>query len=112
MLAAAILVVNNLRDLATDHAAGKHTLAVRLGRTGSLIEYALLLLVPYLMLPILWLAGEISGWWWLPWCSLLWAILLIRRLGQTSGRAMNPLLAATAKLLLVFGLLFAGSLLL
>lgn len=112
LLAAAILVVNNLRDLATDRAVGKHTLAVRLGRTGTLIEYALLVLISYLILPLLWLTGHVSGWWWLPWLSLPWAVLLIRRLGQTTGRAMNPLLAATAKLLLLYGLLFAGSVLL
>src|SRR5579885_1079359 len=32
MLVTAILVVNNLRDIDTDRAAGKHTLAVRFGR--------------------------------------------------------------------------------
>lgn len=37
-----ILVVNNLRDRETNIAAGKHTLAVRLGRRGAIAEYALL----------------------------------------------------------------------
>src|SRR5690606_36493297 len=46
-LATAILVVNNLRDRATDARAGKRTLAVRLGRRGSLAEYAALLVVAY-----------------------------------------------------------------
>ena len=32
LLASAILVVNNVRDLETDRRAGKRTLAVRLGR--------------------------------------------------------------------------------
>src|SRR5215216_3606575 len=35
LLASAILVVNNVRDLETDRRAGKRTLAVRLGRTGA-----------------------------------------------------------------------------
>ncbi len=39
----AILVVNNLRDIVTDEEAGKRTLAVRLGRRGTRIEYLLLL---------------------------------------------------------------------
>ncbi len=43
-LSTAILVVNNLRDLPTDARAGKRTLAVRIGRTGSRVEYILLLL--------------------------------------------------------------------
>ena len=43
MLAAAILVVNNLRDVATDRAAGKRTLAVRLGARAARVEYLVLL---------------------------------------------------------------------
>ncbi len=41
-LSTAILVVNNLRDRDSDARAGKRTLAVRLGRTGSALEYTLL----------------------------------------------------------------------
>ena len=43
-LSTAILVVNNLRDLATDARAGKRTLAVRIGRTGTAVEYTALVL--------------------------------------------------------------------
>ena len=46
-LATAILVVNNLRDRATDARAGKRTLAVRFGRAGAIVEYALLLAAAY-----------------------------------------------------------------
>jgi len=48
-LATAILVVNNLRDIATDRVAGKRTLAVRWGERGALTEYALLLLTAYVV---------------------------------------------------------------
>ena len=41
-LSTAVLVVNNLRDRETDARAGKRTLAVRLGRTVSVVEYTLL----------------------------------------------------------------------
>jgi 1,4-dihydroxy-2-naphthoate octaprenyltransferase len=48
-LSTAILVVNNLRDIETDARAGKRTLAVRIGRTGTRIEYALLLFIAALV---------------------------------------------------------------
>ena len=63
--ATAILVVNNLRDIDGDRAAGKRTLAVRLGARGARWEYMLLITIAYLMPPLLWLLGAISGWWWL-----------------------------------------------
>lgn len=42
-LAAALLMINNLRDLDTDRAAGKHTLAVVLGRTRARVTFLILL---------------------------------------------------------------------
>lgn len=42
-LSTAILVANNMRDLKSDTAVGKRTLAVRLGRNGSRVEYAILM---------------------------------------------------------------------
>ena len=48
-LATAIIVVNNLRDREQDARSGKRTLAVRLGRRGALAEYALLLVVAYVV---------------------------------------------------------------
>jgi 1,4-dihydroxy-2-naphthoate octaprenyltransferase len=47
-LVTAILVVNNLRDIDTDARAGKRTLAVRLGASGTKAEYVILLLVALL----------------------------------------------------------------
>jgi 1,4-dihydroxy-2-naphthoate octaprenyltransferase len=44
-LSTAILVVNNLRDRATDARAGKRTLAVRIGRAATAVQYTLLLVV-------------------------------------------------------------------
>jgi 1,4-dihydroxy-2-naphthoate octaprenyltransferase len=46
-LVTAILVVNNLRDIPTDTAAGKRTLAVLLGREWTAMEYGLLLAAAY-----------------------------------------------------------------
>src|SRR5437867_11776038 len=47
MLEAAIIVVNNVRDIDTDRSAGKRTLAVRLGRMRTRRFYALLVLGAY-----------------------------------------------------------------
>ncbi len=108
----AILVVNNLRDVETDRAAGKRTLAVRLGRRGARAEYIVLLAVAYGALPVLWLAGLLSGWWWLPWLSLPLAIQLVRRVLRETGPALNAVLAGTARLHLVFGVLLSIAVLL
>ncbi len=111
-LATAILVVNNLRDVETDRVAGKRTLAVRLGAPATRLEYALLLAAAYLTPPLLWLTDLISAWWWLPWLTLPLAAALVRRVARETGPALNARLVGTARLQLLFGLLFAGSILL
>ena len=108
----AILVVNNLRDVETDRAAGKRTLAVRLGRRGTQAEYVALLAVAYGALPLLWLAGLLPGWWWLPWLSLPLAVALVRRVLRETGPALNAVLAGTARLHLLYGLLLSAAILL
>jgi 1,4-dihydroxy-2-naphthoate polyprenyltransferase len=104
-LATAILVVNNLRDRATDARAGKRTLAVRLGRRGAIVEYALLLAIAYAV-PI---AVAVAGrpWAALPVVTLPVAIARLREVAGRDGPALNASLAATAQLLLVHGALFA-----
>ena len=48
-LVTAILVVNNLRDVDTDRAAGKRTLAVRIGKVATRWEYTALIVVAYVV---------------------------------------------------------------
>jgi 1,4-dihydroxy-2-naphthoate polyprenyltransferase len=106
-LVTAILVVNNLRDIDTDRRAGKYTLAVRLGRTGTRVEYLLLLLVAYALPLILW---QIYGYHWLvllPWLTLPLAFRLLRTIWREQGAVLNKALAGTAQLALFFSLLFA-----
>ncbi len=105
-LATAILVVNNLRDRDTDVLAGKRTLAVRFGRRGALIEYFALTLVAYIVPVLLWLRGG-DAWVLLPLASLPLALANMRGVVKERGRALNPLLVRTAKLVGLFGLLLA-----
>ena len=60
LIAAAILIVNNVRDLETDRRAGKRTLAVRMGRARTRDLYAVVLAVAYLALVPL--ALGLSAW--------------------------------------------------
>jgi 1,4-dihydroxy-2-naphthoate octaprenyltransferase len=106
LLASAIIVVNNLRDRHTDARVGKRTLAVRLGREGTLLEYRALLAVAYLSAPLL--AFVLGRWGALaPLVSLPLALSTERKLRATDGAALNPLLGETARLLAVYGLLLA-----
>jgi 1,4-dihydroxy-2-naphthoate polyprenyltransferase len=106
-LATAILVVNNLRDVATDRKAGKRTLAVRMGEKGAVLEYVLLVAVAYLVPLALFLSGRAGLPVLAPLLTLPLAVRLVFAVARERGRALNPLLAGTAKLLFVHGLLFA-----
>lgn len=105
-LATAILVVNNVRDRATDARAGKRTLAVRFGRPAALVEYTLLVAVAYTVPVALAVTGR-------PWAALplvtapLAAARLRALLRAVDGPAHNACLAATAQLLMAHGILFA-----
>lgn len=103
--AAAVITVNNYRDLDGDATSGKRTLAVRLGRPATRWLYTGEILTPYALLPLL------DGTTWLPLLSLPLALWLIRRFHrETPGPAFNRLLAATAGLQLLFALLLTLSL--
>jgi 1,4-dihydroxy-2-naphthoate octaprenyltransferase len=106
-LATAILVVNNLRDIETDARAGKRTLAVRLGDGATRVYYFVLLGVAYLVPLLLWWRGLADAWVMLPWASLPLALPLAARMRHERGLALNGCLVRTARLEVVFGVLFA-----
>jgi len=112
MPAAAVLAVNNYRDLENDAQVGKNTLAVRFGRRAARLEYALLMLIPFALLPFLQLL-DLEIWnWAVPMLTLPWAIFLVRRFrSEPPGPVFNHLLAATAQFQLGFGLLLCVGLL-
>ena len=113
LLASAILVVNNVRDLETDRRAGKRTLAVRLGRERTRTLYVAMLAGAFVAAPLPWLLGSMRAWLLAPWL----AAPLARRLAgvvrtRTDGPALNGALAGTGALQLVFCLLFSAGILL
>ena len=112
LLITAILVVNNLRDLETDRRANKRTLAVRLGRRGTQLEYLLLVLIAYLTPLWLWFGVHQSPWVLLPWLTLPLTVPLLRAVFTAQGKVLNGTLAGTARLSLLFSILFAIGLLL
>ena len=106
-LVTAIIVPNNLRDIETDAAAGKRTLAVMIGPRNTRIEYTALIAIAYLMPPALWIGGQIGAWALLTLLSLPMALALVVRIWNASGRDLVPVLIGTSRLTGLFGALFA-----
>jgi 1,4-dihydroxy-2-naphthoate octaprenyltransferase len=104
-LATAILVVNNLRDIATDARAGKRTLAVRIGAAATRRQYALLVTAPFLVVAAL--AVPLGPVVLIPLAALPLAVAEVRALGRRAGAELNASLAGTARLHLVVGVLLA-----
>jgi 1,4-dihydroxy-2-naphthoate octaprenyltransferase len=110
-LATAILVVNNVRDLEGDRAAGKRTVAVRVGRRGARAEYLILLCAAYLTPALLALAERAGALALLPLVTVPLALAEGRRvLVREDGPSLNAALFGTARLHVLFGLLFAAGL--
>jgi len=106
-LATTILVVNNVRDFEGDARVGKRTMVVRFGRDNGVREYIALLIVSYASLVVLWRVGSTTGWVYLPFLTVPWALDLARSVARDRGVSLNRTLAGTAKLLSVFGILLA-----
>ena len=105
--AAAVITVNNYRDLDGDARSGKQTLAVRLGRPTTQNIYVGEMLAPFLLLPLLSSLGWRAA---LPLLALPLAIkLIVRFRHEAPGQVFNVLLAATAGLQLIFALLLSLS---
>jgi 1,4-dihydroxy-2-naphthoate octaprenyltransferase len=105
LLATALLVVNNLRDIPTDVVAGKRTLAVRLGDPATRALYTACLVVPFVAAVAVAPAR--------PLCLLalgaapLAAAPLRAVLNGATGPALIPVLVRTGQVQLAFAILFA-----
>jgi 1,4-dihydroxy-2-naphthoate octaprenyltransferase len=106
-LVTAILVVNNLRDIPSDAASGKRTLAVRLGDRRTRLLYVALVVATFVAVPLVAGLGE------RPLGAISLAALVVAQrpvatvLGGARGPQLIPVLGGTSRLHLVFGLLFA-----
>ena len=105
-----ILLVNNIRDIATDRRVGKMTLPARIGAKWARRLYVALTVVAYLVPALLW-QNHYSPWAMLSLLSLPLAFVMIRTLYASEGRELNHVLAGTGKLMTMHGLLFAAGLL-
>jgi 1,4-dihydroxy-2-naphthoate octaprenyltransferase len=113
LLAAAILVVNNIRDIDTDRRAGKRTLAVRLGRERTRMLFAVIVYGAYLLAPVTWLFGPLSAWLLLSWLTIPLAAEVVRAVrNHTDGPTLNATLARSGLLQLTFCVLLSAGLLL
>ncbi|HEX2577724.1 MAG TPA: 1,4-dihydroxy-2-naphthoate polyprenyltransferase [Aquihabitans sp.] len=110
LLATALLVVNNLRDIPGDTQVGKRTLAVRLGDPRTRRLYLALVVVPFLCVPLVAGLGERPAG-----AIAMFAVLLAARpvtdvLSGARGPALIPVLGSTGRVQLAFGVLLAAGL--
>ena len=110
LLACAIMLTNNLRDIPTDTASGKRTLAVRLGDRRTRGLFTAMTLLPFaLLVPIAMVHWPVL----LGFGALPLAIGPVRRvLSGATGRDLIPVLGATGRLELVYALLLTVGLIL
>ena len=109
-LAAVLIVINNLRDVAGDRTSNKRTLAVRFGERFARAEVVFFALVPFVA--IVWLAWLRTQWGLLmPLAALPLALFVLVCVQRSRGAALNRCLAIAGGLQWAFGILFViGSL--
>jgi 1,4-dihydroxy-2-naphthoate octaprenyltransferase len=108
LIAAGILMVNNIRDIETDRRARKRTLAVRLGRARARGLFAVTIYAAYALLVITWVRGPLSPLVMVPLLTLPVAAEIVRVVrNRVDGRSLNRALAQTGLLQLAFCMLLS-----
>lgn len=113
-LATGIIAVNNLRDRMTDITVGKNTLAVKFGESFTRIEYVFLILasfvfvIPFSKMKLLGVSGERNYFMYIPLLAMHKARkdLKAMNFGGKDGAALNPHVGGTAKIQLLYCILF------
>lgn len=108
LLAVAILLINNIRDVEGDRTARKRTLVVRLGRRAGVVFYGFCTAGAALLPVVIYaLTGE-NPWMMLTMLTLPLAVRPLQTLRDTTDpNALNPLLGATGRILVLWSILFA-----
>lgn len=108
LLSVAVLNINNMRDLENDIQAGKNTLAVRLGASGSRIYHTCVIAIAIICLIVFTLIYMHR---WTAWLFLLVVPMLLLHIKRVnadlSGEAMRPLLEHMVKAALLTNILFS-----
>lgn len=110
-LATALLVVNNLRDIDSDAVTGKRTLAVKIGQKNTRILYTVLIVVPFLLVPVV--VATTSR----PFAALAFVAVIVARepvaavLGGARGKALIPVLGRTGVVQIVYAVTLSAGLL-
>lgn len=99
-----VLIVNNYRDMEDDREAGKRTSVVRFGRRAAAIAYLLFGIAAVWLTAPLW-AEKLWIFFIAPAIYLCLHCLTWQRIRRSRGVALNPLLGATARNMLVYSLL-------
>lgn len=105
LMGANVLIVNNYRDVEDDRAAGKLTLAVKMGRNVVLAIYAVNGVIAVMLG---WSCWQETGYWqWIvPGAYLAFHFLLAFMLKKRDGARLNPLLGMTAMLMLLYAVAY------
>jgi 1,4-dihydroxy-2-naphthoate octaprenyltransferase len=107
-LISCLMIVNNLRDIDSDAAAGKRTLPVRLGAARTLRLHAYLVVVALVWPVVIFVGGDAGSGVFLCVGSVLLAVPAVRHLRMAeTGEQFNRCLAESARLHAVYGLLLA-----
>lgn len=110
LLAVAILLANNIRDIPTDAAAGKRTLPVRLGDGAARGLYRGVIVAAFAVIAVAAGLGIAPKWVALGLAALPFATRPLRDVGSARGAAMVPVLVRTAAVNLAAGVLVAAGL--
>lgn len=108
LISVAILTVNNLRDISTDKAANKKTLAVRFGANFAIAEYVTSIIAACLIPVILCVTLRSNYWCMISLLTLIIAAGPVKTiLSKPDAESLNQMLARTGKLLIIYSVLFA-----